>query len=281
VEDGTSLPGQLTEERERHNALPAARTAADDDRGLPIRTVRSLDGVQDHLVRQLLVTHESEALPPLHLVGGQGQQLPARGDRGIEQQVPRGRALFRRVQTRSQVVDERTSPLAGEQPAVRILRSDRQVIDAGVRRIVEVGDAGDRIPEILECAVVIGGRTGQSMGSYPQVGRIGRHPAEGAARLRSREENCWLQWWLQFGGVSGVSRRTEPQVKASADVHGPQFPTLLVRFGVHPPSRVRIPEPPPAISISPALTAPARPVGRPGPQMAPRTGGCPVAGAPR
>jgi hypothetical protein len=147
VQHRPALPRQLAEQGQCDDALARARAADHDDRLLGDAATGPLQCAQHQAVRRLLLVLQPESLAPLHLVGGQRQQLPARAHRAAEQLVGRLRTGGR-GQPPLEVVEELRAPLPGEQPTLLVLGQPEQLLDVEVRRVVQVRHAGQRVVEI-------------------------------------------------------------------------------------------------------------------------------------
>ena len=73
--DRAASASELSDERERNDALSAPRATGDDHHVLAVGLACSVDLVHDQVVRQALLGEEHKALATLNLFRGDGQEL--------------------------------------------------------------------------------------------------------------------------------------------------------------------------------------------------------------
>ena len=117
MEHGAALAGQLAQQRQRNDALPAAGAAGDDHRRLGVAPPGPLDRVQDEVVGVALLVEEDEHLAVLDLLGGDGEQLLRRRDAAGEQVVGVRCAGLTRSEPGLEELQELAAALPGEDPA--------------------------------------------------------------------------------------------------------------------------------------------------------------------
>jgi hypothetical protein len=151
VEDGAPPAGKFGEQRERDDALAAASPAGYDDDLLGGSGLGPLDRMEDQLVREALLSEQSELLPVFELVCGDGEELTAGPDCAGQQAARRGLARRRR-QVLAKEVQELVSSLAREHRAPGVGRGLHEVAYGVVCGVVEVGDAAYRVLPSIERA---------------------------------------------------------------------------------------------------------------------------------
>ncbi len=128
--------------------LAAARPAADDHGGLGVGSARPVHGVQHVLVGVPLLVQQDELLPLLHLCGRQRQELLGGTDPAGQQVVGVWRAAHPGLEPRAQELDELSSTLAGEEPAVVTVRGGGHVVevrDPEIGGVVQVCRSGQLV----------------------------------------------------------------------------------------------------------------------------------------
>lgn len=118
MDDGPSLARQLAEERERDHALATPRPALNQHCRLRVRSARAVHRMADSVEGITLLVQQDEHFATLHFLRGQRHQLLRRGDFASEQCI-RGVGAIGVREGRSQVVDELTASLPGEELGCR------------------------------------------------------------------------------------------------------------------------------------------------------------------
>lgn len=152
MQRGGALPVQLTEERQGDDALAGAGPARDDHDLLVVGLLGAADGVEDHVVRDLLLVQQYELLALTHLLGGHRHELLGRADLRVDELV-RSRSPGLDPQLRTQKVDELPAPRADEELTVLVLLGFEEPVDAELSGIVQIGGAGDAFRVPGQCSV--------------------------------------------------------------------------------------------------------------------------------
>jgi hypothetical protein len=134
---------QLTQQRQRDDALSASGAAGNDDDLLGVRTLSSPDGMQDKVVRHLLLVEQDELLTVLDLGRRHLEQLLGRAH-GARQQTVAGSGAAVRRELIAQIFQKGASSALGKQPGSLGRGQSEEVVHIEIGRVVEVGDAAYR-----------------------------------------------------------------------------------------------------------------------------------------
>ena len=140
MNDRAALARQLPEQRQRDDALAAARPSAHNDDPLAIIGMAALHCVEYELVGQSLLCQQGELFAILDLLRGYGKELPAGSDCARQEPIRRCSARRRR-EVVAEVVEELAPPLGGEQPTAFVLSQAVQVLDPLVGGVVQIDGA--------------------------------------------------------------------------------------------------------------------------------------------